>query len=216
MSEPLDAGVNSPVLRLASASPRRRELLASIGVAVEIAPVDIDETPHPGEAARDYVARLARAKAVAGAEAETGSESRSRRETGLDLPVLGSDTSVVRDGEILGKPVDAEDAFVMLRSLSGRWHQVMTSVAVSGPAGVLEATVVSDVLMRELQDDEIRNYWRTGEPADKAGGYAIQGLASIFVERVEGSYSAVVGLPLYETASLLRRQRVPVWNGALF
>ena len=214
MSEPLDADVNSPVLRLASASPRRRELLASIGVAVEIAPVDIDETPHPGEAARDYVARLARAKAVTGAEAETGSGS--RRGTGRDLPVLGSDTSVVRDGEILGKPVDAEDAFVMLRSLSGRWHQVMTSVAVSGPAGVLEATVVSDVLMRELQDDEIRAYWRTGEPADKAGGYAIQGLASIFVERVEGSYSAVVGLPLYETASLLRRQRVPVWNGALF
>lgn len=213
MSEPLDAAVNSPVLRLASASPRRRELLASIGVAVEIAPVDIDETPHPGEAARDYVARLARAKAVAGAEAETGSGSRC--EAGLDLPVLGSDTSVVRDGEILGKPVDAEDAFVMLRSLSGRWHQVMTSVAISGPAGVLEATVVSDVLMRELQDDEIRTYWRTGEPADKAGGYAIQGLASIFVERVEGSYSAVVGLPLYETASLLRRQRVPVWNGAL-
>ncbi|KJZ12931.1 septum formation protein Maf [Halomonas sp. S2151] len=217
MSEPLDADVNSPVLRLASASPRRRELLASIGVAVEIAPVDIDETPHPGEAARDYVARLARAKAkaVAGAGAGAEAETEAWRETGLDLPVLGSDTSVVRDGEILGKPVDAEDAFVMLRSLSGRWHQVMTSVAVSGPAGVLEATVVSDVLMRELQDDEIRAYWRTGEPADKAGGYAIQGLASIFVERVEGSYSAVVGLPLYETASLLRRQRVPVWNGAL-
>ncbi len=208
MSEPLDADVNPPVLRLASASPRRRELLASIGVAVQIAPVDIDETPHPGETAQDYVARLARAKALVGAGSMPGA--------GFDLPVLGSDTSVVRDGEILGKPVDAEDAFVMLRSLSGRWHQVMTSVAVSGPAGVLEATVVSDVLMRELQDDEIRNYWRTGEPADKAGGYAIQGLASIFVERVEGSYSAVVGLPLYETASLLRRQRVPVWNGALF
>ncbi|PXX99582.1 Maf family protein [Halomonas sp. LBP4] len=188
-------------LCLASVSPRRRELLASIGVRVEVCPVDVDETPRPGEAAVDYVTRLARAKALAGA----------RRSP---LPTLGADTAVVRDGAILGKPRDREHAAAMLRSLSGRDHQVLTAAAVTGPAGLLDAWVSTRVVMREIGEDEIDAYWATGEPADKAGGYAIQGLAAVFVERIEGSHSAVVGLPLFETAALLRRQGVPLWSGA--
>ncbi|MGE4534065.1 Maf family protein [Halomonas sp.] len=191
-----------PVLCLASASPRRRELLASIGVPVMVRPVDIDETPHHGEAAEAYVIRLAREKARAGAGHG-------------ELPTLGSDTAVVRDGEILGKPEDAAHAAAMLRSLSGREHRVLTAVAVSGPAGLLDACVTTRVAMREISDAEIAAYWASGEPADKAGGYAIQGLAAVFVERIAGSHSAVVGLPLFETAALLRRQGVPLWEGAL-
>jgi septum formation protein len=186
-------------LCLASASPRRRELLASIGVEVDVHPVDIDETPNGAETAGDYVTRLARSKASAGAGLSS-------------LPVLGSDTAVVCDGAILGKPDDQYHAAAMLRTLSGRAHQVLTAVAVSGPAGMLEACVTTRVVMRDIAEHEIAAYWATGEPADKAGGYAIQGLAAIFIERVEGSYSAVVGLPLFETATLLSRQGVPLWN----
>ncbi|MFY0992357.1 Maf family protein [Halomonas sp. C05BenzN] len=185
-------------LRLASASPRRRELLASIGVPVEVCPVDVDETPLPGESPADYVTRLARAKALAGARDAT-------------LPTLGSDTAVVRDGEILGKPRDREHAAAMLRSLSGRDHEVLTAAAVTGPEGLLEACVTTRVFLRVIGDAEIDAYWDTGEPADKAGGYAIQGLAAVFVARIEGSHSAVVGLPLFETAALLARQGVPLW-----
>ncbi|MFO8045166.1 MAG: Maf family protein [Halomonas sp.] len=191
-----------PVLCLASASPRRRDLLASIGVDVEVRPVDIDETPLPGEIATAYVSRLASEKALAGAGLST-------------LPTLGSDTAVVCDGEILGKPEGSEHAASMLRRLSGRAHQVLTAVTVSGPAGVLTACVTTRVTMREITEDEIVAYWASGEPADKAGAYAIQGLAAVFVERLEGSHSAVVGLPLFETAALLRRQGVAVWGGAL-
>ncbi|MGM0537217.1 MAG: Maf family protein [Pseudomonadota bacterium] len=191
-----------PVLCLASASPRRRDLLASIGVSVEVRPVDIDETPSAGEAAHDYVVRLAREKALAGA--------RHTR-----LPVLGSDTAVVRDGAILGKPQGAEDAAAMLRELSGRAHEVLTGVAVTGPAGLLAVCVTTRVFMRDISETEIAAYWASGEPCDKAGAYAIQGLAAVFVERIEGSHSAVVGLPLHETAELLGRQGVPLWNGAL-
>ncbi|GAB2796269.1 nucleoside triphosphate pyrophosphatase [Halomonas shantousis] len=189
-----------PVLCLASASPRRRELLASIGVAVEVAPADIDETPRPDEPPGDYVVRLARAKASAGAR-------HSR------LPVLGSDTAVVHAGRILGKPRDAAHARDMLMRLSGHTHEVLTAVAVHGPRGLLDTCVTTRVTMRELSSEEIEAYWATGEPADKAGAYAIQGLASIFVAHVEGSHSAVVGLPLFETARLLEAQGVPLWAG---
>ncbi|MEQ6887557.1 Maf family protein [Halomonas sp. CS7] len=192
---------HDPVLCLASASPRRRDLLASIGVTVEVRPVDIDETPRPAEPAADYVVRLAREKALAGARLTR-------------LPTLGSDTAVVRDGEILGKPAGREQAATMLRSLSGRAHEVLTGVAVSGPAGLLSVCVTTRVFMRVLEEDELAAYWATGEPADKAGGYAIQGLAAVFVEHIEGSHSAVVGLPLFETANLLARQGVPLWHGA--
>ncbi|QEA40231.1 septum formation inhibitor Maf [Pistricoccus aurantiacus] len=191
-------------LCLASASPRRRELLASIGVDVDVQPVDIDETPLRGEAPRDYVCRLAREKAQAGADLIA-----SR------LPVLGSDTVVVRDDEILGKPRDQRHAAAMLRNLSGRAHEVLTAVAVTGLAGLLETCVTTRVSMREITEQEIQAYWMTGEPADKAGGYAIQGFAAIFIERIEGSYSAVVGLPLFDTAQLLQRQGVALWSGAL-
>ena len=192
----------TPSLCLASASPRRRDLLASIGVPVTVRPVDIDETPLPGESAVAYVTRLAREKALAGSRLSP-------------LPTLGSDTAVVCDGEILGKPEGPEHAAAMLRRLAGRRHEVLTAVAVSGPAGVLAACVATRVAMREISDAEAAAYWASGEPADKAGGYAIQGLASVFVERIEGSHSAVVGLPLYETAELLRRQGVALWHGAL-
>ncbi|MCE9665206.1 Maf-like protein [Halomonas sp. M5N1S17] len=195
----MSASSTTAVLCLASASPRRRELLASIGVEVEVRPVDIDETPGDAESAAVYVARLARQKASAGARFSS-------------LPVLGSDTAVVCDGVILGKPDDRQHAAAMLRTLSGRRHRVMTAVAVSGPAGMLEACVTTEVVMRDIAEHEIAAYWDTGEPADKAGGYAIQGLAAVFIERIEGSHSAVVGLPLFETATLLTRQGVPLWN----
>ncbi|GED22146.1 Maf family protein [Halomonas halmophila] len=188
-----------PYLRLASASPRRRELLASIGVSVEVSPVDLDETPLPGEAPRDHVLRLARDKALAG-HAAGG-------------PVtLGADTVVVVEGRVLGKPRDAGHARSMLQDLAGRSHEVMTGVAVQGPAGLLTRCVVSRVTLRDIPAAEMADYWRTGEPHDKAGGYAIQGLGSVFVTHLEGSYSAVVGLPLCETAEILRRQGVPLWN----
>ncbi len=192
----------SPLLCLASASPRRRELLASIGVPLTACPVDIDETPLPGESAEAYVTRLAREKALAGARLSS-------------LPTLGSDTAVVLDGAILGKPEGPAHAAAMLRSLAGREHRVLTAVAVTGPAGLLDACVATTVAMREISDDEIAAYWASGEPADKAGGYAIQGRAAVFVEHIAGSHSAVVGLPLFETAALLRRQGVALWDGAL-
>lgn len=194
------ATTSSPLLCLASASPRRRDLLASIGVTVSVIPSDVDETPKPGESAAAYVKRLAVAKALAAAPKTL-------------LPVLGSDTAVVVDGTILGKPVNADDAAAMLRQLSNRTHQVLTAVAVTGPKGVLCCCVTTDVKMRQVTAQEISDYWLTGEPADKAGGYAIQGLAAIFVEEIKGSHSAVVGLPLYETAQLLGQQGVPIWMG---
>lgn len=191
-----------PLIRLASASPRRRELLAGVGVTAEVRPVDLDETPRPDEAPEAYVRRLAEEKARAGA-------------VGSALPTLGSDTAVVCDDATLGKPRDREHAAAMLRSLSGRSHRVLTAVAVTGPAGLLSTCVTTRVWLREITDTEIAAYWATGEPVDKAGGYAIQGRAALFVSRLEGSHSAVVGLPLFETAELLARQGVPLWNRAM-
>lgn len=191
--------MTAPVLCLASASPRRRDLLASIGVPVTVHPCDIDETPLVGESPHAYVQRLAVAKAEAAAPL-------------TDLPTLGSDTAVVVDGRILGKPADFDEGAEMLRLLSGRTHEVLTAVAVSGPAGMLSCCVATQVTMREISADEITAYWRTGEPVDKAGGYAIQGLAAIFVKQIQGSHSAVVGLPLFETTHLLCRQGVPIWR----
>lgn len=196
---PVGRFMTAPVLCLASASPRRRDLLATIGVPVTVHPCDIDETPLFGETAQAYVQRLAMAKAEAAAPL-------------TDLPTLGSDTAVVVDGRILGKPVDFDEGAEMLRLLSGRCHEVLTAVAVSGPEGMLSCCVATQVTMRNISADEIAAYWRTGEPADKAGGYAIQGLAAIFVKQIQGSHSAVVGLPLFETTHLLCRQGVPIWQ----
>lgn len=188
-----------PVI-LASASPRRAELLRQIGVVFESRPADIDETPIDGEPPGDYVVRLAREKAVA---------------VGGLVPdgiVIGSDTSVVAAGRILGKPASPADAAETLQLLSAGTHQVMTAVAVVVDGCAEVRLVVTDVTFRELRPDEISAYVRTGEPMDKAGSYGIQGLGGIFVESFQGSYSAVVGLPLGETADLLAQAGYPVWT----
>lgn len=192
-------------LILASASPRRAELLAQIGVPFEVVPADIDETPKPGEAPEAYVERLAREKALAVA----GAESR--------LPVLGSDTSVVIGGDILGKPDSPASARSMLQRLSGSTHQVITAVAVAVPGRCHCRVVTTNVTFRPLSQAEIHAYVASGEPFDKAGGYGIQGLGGIFVCELKGSYSAVVGLPLCETAELLAEAGYTVcdnWPGS--
>lgn len=189
-------------LVLASASPRRKQLLEQIGVSCQIRPVDICEAVQPGESPHAYVERLALEKA------QTCMDLLNRSE----VVVLGSDTAVVVDNHILGKPVDEEDAVRMLTQLSGRTHQVMTSVGLVSTTQKQVEVVVTDVRFREISEAEIRAYWQTGEPADKAGSYGIQGLAAVFVEQMKGSYSAVVGLPLAETAQMLSKAGVPVWQ----
>lgn len=191
------------VLFLASASPRRRELLAQIGVPCVRQIASIDETPLPAEPAAAYVERLARGKARAGLAALAGR---------ADAVVLGADTAVVLDGGILGKPADFAEARAMLRALSGRSHQVLTAVALASPAREAARVVASEVSFRALGEAEIAAYWASGEPRDKAGGYGIQGLAAVFVRRIEGSYSAVVGLPLCETAELLGEFGIACWQ----
>jgi len=191
------------MLVLASASPRRQELLRNAGISFTVQPADVNETPLAGEAPRDCAERLAREKALAVFQ---------------DRPqqwVLGADTIVVVDEAILGKPRDAEDAARMLRMLSGRLHAVITGVCVVG-AGVrgqgpgasngnaLTASETTLVTFCELSDDEIRDYVATGEPMDKAGGYAIQGIASRWIPRIEGEYSNVVGLPVALVWRMLR------------
>ncbi|TLP77937.1 septum formation inhibitor Maf [Pseudomonas nitroreducens] len=190
-------------LYLASSSPRRRELLTQIGLPFHIVPASIDETPESGESARAYVERLARGKALAGLN------FLAQR---ADVCVLGADTAVVLDGRILGKPVDRDDALAMLQALSGREHEVLTAVAVADRDRCEARVVSSRVAFREVSAEEAERYWETGEPQDKAGGYAIQGLAAVFVSRVEGSYSAVVGLPLCETSALLADFSIPSWQ----
>ena len=187
-------------LILASASPRRAELLTRIGLTFSVQPADIDETPTAGETAYHYVERLAREKA----QAVAGSHPRSL--------VLGSDTSVVLDGEILGKPQSTAEAEAMLTRLSGNTHQVMTAVALVQDGQCQSVVSITDVHFRELGAEEIRAYVASGEPMDKAGSYGIQGLAGIFVSELRGSYSAVVGLPLQETAALLAQAGHPVWH----
>jgi septum formation protein len=191
-------------LVLASASPRRRELLGQLGCHFEVLAVDLEETPRDGERGEDYVRRLALEKARAG--------WRLALARGWQLPVLGADTEVVVDGRILGKPADEAAEMAMLGLLQGRAHQVLSAVAVND--GRRERVVCSStrVCFRAIDAAEMRAYWASGEPRDKAGGYAIQGRGAAFVERLEGSYSGVVGLPLYETAELLREFGVADWR----
>lgn len=186
--------MNYPAIALASSSPRRRELLAQLDVNYKLVKADIDETVLPDEAAAVYVQRLALAKAHAGL-------ARLQH----DLPVLGADTVVVVDGLILGKPADFEQFRQTMLLLSGRSHQVMTAIALVSAQHQLTQLVSTDVTFRALTEAEISAYWATGEPQDKAGGYGIQGLAGRFVQRINGSYSAVVGLPLCETEQLLQQ-----------
>ena len=178
-------------LVLASQSPRRRELLAQLGVNFVVCPADVDETPLVNEVAADYVPRVALAKAQAAWELNQ------------TLPVLGSDTAVVADGQILGKPQNEADAMRMWRLLSGRTHHVFTAIAVVAQKQQALRTVITTVSFADLSDETMAWYWDTGEPVDKAGAYAIQGLGARFVSKISGSYTAVVGLPLYETAQLL-------------
>jgi septum formation protein len=196
--------MSAPNLCLASASPRRRELLAQIGLECRCVPVDLEESPRPGEAPVAYVTRLALDKARA---ARTLLKATNCADAAL---VLGADTAVVVAGEVLGKPRGAEDAAGMLRRLGGCEHLVLTGVALIDPSG-RERTDLSEsrVRMRPITDAEIAAYWATGEPADKAGGYGIQGLGALFIEAIAGSYSGVMGLPLFETAALLAAAGLP-------
>lgn len=186
---------------LASASPRRRQLLEQIGARFRVHPADVDERRLPGESPREYVLRLARAKA------------RSVAAEAAPLPVLGSDTTVVADGRVMGKPADENDAVTMLMALSGRSHQVLTAVAMVDEEHCEWRLSETDVTFCRLDEALCRRYWRTGEPWDKAGGYAIQGLGAVLVEQIRGSYSGVVGLPLAPTRELLQLFSIPYWSG---
>jgi septum formation protein len=186
------------MLILASASPRRQELLRNAGIRFTVQPSDINETPLAGEAPRECAERLAREKALAACQSRPQDY------------VLGADTIVVVDGAIFGKPRDRADAARMLRLLSGRMHQVITGVCVVSPAASAPQTASETTLvtMSQLSEDEIRDYVATGEPMDKAGAYAIQGIASRWIPRIEGDYSNVVGLPVAMVYAMLRERQV--------
>jgi len=187
------------MIYLASQSPRRRELLDQIGVQYQCIPADIDESPLCGEKPQDYVQRMAISKAEA------------IHQQHRNHPVLGSDTCVVLNNHILGKPENRQDAIEMLMQLSGHSHQVLTSVALVHRQTHYRLSS-SEVLFRKIKRDEAERYWLTGEPVDKAGGYAIQGYAAVFVASIQGSYSGIMGLPLYETAQLLELIEESVWT----
>jgi len=190
---------------LASRSPRRRELLRQIGVHFDLlvfrgtergADADVDETPQADENVEHYVERVALTKAQAGCR-------RLQWRTLPQHPVLSADTTLELDGDIIGKPADAVDAAAILRRLSGRTHRVLTAVAISDGARTRSCINASEVRFRDLTDNEIRHYIATGEPMDKAGAYGIQGRAAVFIEEIRGSYTGIMGLPLFETAQLL-------------
>src|SRR5450631_925315 len=187
---------------LASGSPRRRELLQQIGVSFRVVGTSVYEAALPGEAPPAYVTRLAAAKADAGWDRSRGA---------AEAPVLAADTAVVLDGRIFGKPADAQDAEDMLRQLSGRTHEVLTAVALRNAAGLHARLSRSEVTFRAIAIAEARAYWETGEPRDKAGAYAIQGRAAVFIADLRGSFSGVMGLPLFETAELLGVAEVAQW-----
>ncbi len=205
--------MTDPDFYLASASPRRRELLAQLGLQPQLLPLAperaVDETPQPGEPPLVYVKRLARAKALAGLD-ELDARGWS------PAPVLGADTTVALGAQIFGKPADTTEAEQMLLQLSGRAHQVLTAVALAlpGPAGpqVDLRVSVSTVRLREVPIEEARAYVASGEPFDKAGAYGIQGRAAAFIAHLEGSYSGVMGLPLFETADLLAQSGIGIWK----
>ncbi|MGA2398973.1 MAG: Maf family protein [Steroidobacteraceae bacterium] len=191
---------------LASASPRRRQLLSQIGVPFQILSVDVDESIAAEESAEHYVLRVAEAKAIAGLACRVA----GRRP---QAPVLGADTAVVAAGAILGKPADCADEERMLGLLSASTHEVLTAVALAtDDDGVQSRLSRSEVTFREITRAEARDYWNAGECRDKAGGYAIQGYGAVFVSALRGSYSGVMGLPLFETAQMLRSVGVPCWR----
>ena len=189
------------MIYLASLSPRRCELLQQIHVKYQQVAVDVNETCYPNETPPNYVTRLAIAKAQAGYQA-----------TQKQRPTLGADTAVVLGKRIFGKPKDNAEAKVMLQQLSARRHQVMTAVAVIANARIYSRLSVSQIQFKSLSSEEIEAYIATHEPLDKAGAYGIQGKAAVFIEHLEGSYSGVMGLPLYETATLLEEIGVDIWQ----
>jgi septum formation protein len=189
------------MLYLASTSPRRRELLQQIGLTFDVLKVDVDESVQTGESPADYVLRLALAKAAAGLS-----------QRAADALVLAADTTVVIDNHIIGKPENLEQAQAIWRQLGGRRHQVLTGVAVANHADARAIVVVTDVYFRSMTPEDMLAYWHSGEPQDKAGGYGIQGKGALFVDRIDGSYSNVVGLPLTETAQLLAQFGYSVWS----
>lgn len=203
MSSPHPLSDSPPVLLLASASPRRRELLWQIGVPHSVAIAAIDESQLAGETPAECVCRLALAKAerVQAAAAAAGA-----------LPVLAADTAVVIDDTMLGKPRDRGAALAMLARLSGRTHEVLTAIALLTGRGHDVRLSRSDVRFRTIEASERERYWETGESRDKAGGYAIQQFGAVFISELRGSYSAVMGLPLFETAALLDAAGVPRWQ----
>lgn len=184
----------APFVYLASASPRRRELLSQIGVRWVLLPTDVDEANLPGEDPAGYVDRVALAKAR---------EAFARMPPERPAPVVAADTAVVIGGQLLGKPAGEADCARMLRLLSGGVHEVFSAVAVLSARGESRAVSRTEVEFRNIDEEEIAAYWRSGEPADKAGAYGIQGLGAVFVRAIHGSYSGVMGLPLFETAALL-------------
>ncbi|MFH0257473.1 Maf family protein [Vibrio rumoiensis] len=188
-----------PNFYLASGSPRRKELLTQLGYQFNIVVPNIEEQQQPNELPLEYVERLSRQKAQAGVVLISSIPEESQ------FPVLGADTIVVVDDQVLEKPNDYADCLRMLQSLSNRQHQVMTSVTVATSTHHLTKVVVTDVWFKSLTEQEIEAYWQTGEPCDKAGGYGIQGIGGRFVSRIDGSFHAVMGLPLYETDELLNQ-----------
>jgi len=185
---------------LASASPRRKELLDQIKVEYKVYPVDLDETPLPDEAPLDYVKRMAAEKSAA-----------CLAQLNTEIPVLAADTVVVLGCAIMGKPKNQADALAMLTQLSGKTHQVYSAISLRGREHG-QAVSITEVTFRGLTEQEIVNYWHTGEPLDKAGSYAIQGMGGMFVEAIKGSFSGVVGLPLFETAELLSKQGIELFK----
>lgn len=202
--------IGRSIVVLASASPRRRELLRALGFEVIVKPADVDESERMGESASDYVLRLARAKAERVANLWLAGDLDLARFAPLSRPILAADTTVTIDGQLLGKPKDREDAVSMLQRLSGREHRVLTGVAVR--FGEREATCCSDskVHFRRISPNEAAAYWATGECRDKAGAYGIQGIGGIFAERIEGSFSGIMGLPVFEVDALLRSMGIGV------
>lgn len=201
----LPVSADESFVYLASQSPRRRELLQQIGVRHKVIRADIVESPLAQEIPLAYVQRLAREKAQAGLAAVI--------HQGLSLqPVLGADTIVVSDNMILEKPRDALHAATMLRQLAGKTHQVLTAVSLATQQQVLSRLSITEVSFRPLSDAEIAAYWHSGEPQDKAGGYAIQGLGAVFVQQIRGSFSGVVGLPIEQLVELFSESGVAWWQ----
>ncbi len=194
-----------PSIYLASQSPRRRELLLQIGVPHKVIAAPVIEVPRSHELPSEYVQRLACEKAAAGWVAVTAQGIAPK-------PVLGADTIVVSEGNILEKPRDADHAAAMLRQLAGATHQVMTAVALAFEQQLIVKLSITDVVFRPLSEIEINAYWLTGEPQDKAGGYAIQGLGAVFVQQIRGSYTGVVGLPIEQTVELLAQCGICWWQ----